>query len=132
MIARRHKTCQSGTVAHPADPSLTRAVGDVIRSLRGRGWSTQDLADRLGVSSPTITRWENGGRAPSLDVLPRFDTLLERPRGEVLRLAGYVEDRPGDVPAAIMADPHLSDMAKQILVDTYKSAVRRSAAAATA
>ena len=119
-------------MAHGPDPALTRAIREVIRSLRGNGWSTHDLAERLEVSPPTITRWENGARAPSLDLLPRFDALLDRPRGEVLRLAGYVEDRPGDVPTAINADPHLSKMAKQILIDTYSSAVRRSAAAATA
>lgn len=111
-------------MAHPPDPSLSRAVGSAIRDLRAQGWSAQDLADQLGVVQPTISRWEKGGRLPALELLPRFDNLLGRPRGELLRRAGYVED-DCDVITAIRSDQILGADHKLILVEVYEAILRR-------
>lgn len=111
-------------MAHPPDPDLSRAVGSAIRDLRAQGWSAQDLADRLNVGQPTISRWERGGRLPALELLPRFDNLLGRPRGELLRRAGYVED-DCDVVTAIRSDDALSADHKSILIDVYEAILRR-------
>jgi len=121
-------------VAHAPDPALSRAIGAAIRELRAQGWSTQDLADRLDVATSSISRWENGGRLPALDLLPRFDALLDRPRGEVLRRAGYVADDLGevDVVAVIRADRWLTSEQKLTLTDVYESMSRRAQAAASA
>lgn len=40
-----------------------------------RGLSTNDLAKELGVSQPTVTRWENGTRPPTM---PLVRLALER------------------------------------------------------
>lgn len=104
-----------------------QAIRDVIRSLRNEGWSTQDLAERLDVSPPTVSRWETMNRAPSLDLLPRFDALLGRPRGEVLRRAGYVDDIDvPDVEAAIRSDHRLGAREREAALDFFDYLVRRS------
>ena len=79
-------------MAHPPDRALSRAITEVLHEARGRGMSTRDIANHFGVSDPTISRWETGGRQPALDLLPRFDELAGQPRGYLLRRAGYVTD----------------------------------------
>ncbi len=42
-----------------------------IRTLRlKKGWTQQDLADKLGVSQQTIAKWENKKGLPTVDKLP--------------------------------------------------------------
>jgi transcriptional regulator with XRE-family HTH domain len=90
----------------------------VLRELQAQGWSKRDIAERLGVEAPTVSRWENGTRQPELALLPRIDQLLGRPRGEVLRRAGFVEE-VADVRSAIAADPLLTDKSKSALSLLY-------------
>lgn len=46
-----------------------------------RDLSTTDLAKHLGVSQPTVTRWENGTRPPTMPLLrlalERLDQTLK-------------------------------------------------------
>lgn len=59
--------------APPPDLSL----GQRIASLRhGRGWTQAQLAERLDVGTPTVTRWENGARAPSNDDVVKIAQLF--------------------------------------------------------
>lgn len=45
----------------------TDRVGESIRELRDeRGWKQRELAERLGVSPFTVSRWERGDSTPSL------------------------------------------------------------------
>lgn len=123
-------------MARPSYEHIGRAIADV----RNQAKITQThLAERLradgwtAVDQSRLSKWERGVEAPNeIDYYPAIERICGATRGTILRRAGYVADGEIDVSAAIMADPHLSDMAKQILVDTYRSAVRRSAAAATA
>lgn len=41
------------------------------------GWNQQDLADRSGVSKPTIANFENGGREPEAKTLEKIGAALE-------------------------------------------------------
>jgi putative transcriptional regulator len=51
-----------------------------IRELRAeRGWTQQDLAERLGVSRQTVNAIETGKYDPSLPVAFRLARLFERP-----------------------------------------------------
>jgi len=43
---------------------------DVLRRLRAnKGWSQEELGDRLGLAKSTISMYENGIREPSLEIL---------------------------------------------------------------
>lgn len=96
-------------MAHPPDRALSRAITEVLHEARERGMSTRDLADFFGVSDPTISRWESGGRQPALDLLPTFDKLAGRERGYVLRRAGYVTDNNDDGTVRTRYDVNFDD-----------------------
>jgi transcriptional regulator with XRE-family HTH domain len=106
-------------MAHPPDPALARAVGEVIKRLRGDGWSTRDIATRFDVADSTITRWENGDRTPRLDQLPQLDALCDEPKGYVLRLADLVTD-DFDVEGALASDPSLDADGRGMVVRLYR------------
>lgn len=42
------------------------------------GWNQQDLADRSGISKPTIANYENGMREPEAKTLEKITAALER------------------------------------------------------
>ncbi|MCC5666186.1 helix-turn-helix domain-containing protein [Nostoc sp. CHAB 5784] len=55
------------------------AVGQLIRELRQTLKLTQEkFATQLGVTFPTINRWENGHATPSPLALKQIDTLLNQ------------------------------------------------------
>jgi DNA-binding transcriptional regulator YiaG len=55
------------------------AIGQLIRELRQTLKLTQEkFAAQLGVTFPTINRWENGHATPSPLALRQIDTLLNQ------------------------------------------------------
>lgn len=55
-----------------------KKIGSFLKDLRkGKGCTQEQLAERLGVSNRTVSRWENGNNLPDFDLL--------------LALAGYYE-----------------------------------------
>lgn len=51
----------------------------MVRELRGRlGLTQEKFAARLGVTFPTINRWENGRAKPSPLAMQRIEELLQR------------------------------------------------------
>lgn len=56
-------------------------IGAFIAQLRReRGWTQEELGERLGVTNKTISRWENGNYMPSIEML----TLLGKEFGVTL------------------------------------------------
>ena len=54
-------------------------TADKVRELRRvRGWSQQQLAERLGVALPTVNRWENEGREPIRSIRQALDRLCKK------------------------------------------------------
>lgn len=57
--------------------SKHRETSDLIRELRSRlGLTQEKMAARLGVTFPTINRWENGRSKPSPLALKQIEGLL--------------------------------------------------------
>lgn len=53
------------------------STADLVRELRARlGLTQEKLAARLGVTFPTINRWENGRAKPSPLALKQIEDLL--------------------------------------------------------
>lgn len=48
----------------------------LAKSLRSKGISQQDLADRLGVSKTTVSRWKTGIRNPNFENLEDLATMF--------------------------------------------------------
>ena len=54
-------------------------TADKVRELRRvRGWSQQQLAERLGVALPTVNRWENEWREPIRSIRQSLDRLFKK------------------------------------------------------
>ena len=57
--------------------SKHRGTDDLVRELRNRlGLTQEKMAARLGVTFPTINRWENGRAKPSPLALKQIEDLL--------------------------------------------------------
>lgn len=53
-------------------------IGNNIRTLRRAADMTQDeLAEKLGVTFQTVSRWENGGSYPDIEFLPAIADIFE-------------------------------------------------------
>jgi transcriptional regulator with XRE-family HTH domain len=81
----------------PTRPSLGEAIQAAIK-----GRVTQAaIAKEIGVSQPTVSRWIQGEILPTVHDISQIEAFVKREvpsshmmLGDVLRAAGYVEDRP--------------------------------------
>jgi hypothetical protein len=98
----------------PLHEAIAAAIGDR---------SQTELADVLNVGQSNISKWMRGITRPSLEDIARLEETCGRPRGFILRAAGYV-DCPGAVSTAeaIEADPRLDDLGRRIVLATYEAA----------
>lgn len=51
-------------------------AGALKRLREDRGWTQEELAERLDVSGATISRWEGGHHAPTLEHVQKIAELL--------------------------------------------------------
>ncbi|MCI9514172.1 MAG: helix-turn-helix transcriptional regulator [Oscillospiraceae bacterium] len=61
---------------------------------RGRGWSQEELGDRLGVSRQTVSKWETGQTTPELEKLVELAAVFDRSIDELVGREAPRE-RPG-------------------------------------
>jgi len=82
------------------------------------------------VSNPYLSQIERGLRKPSADILQQIAKGLRISAEALYVQAGILEDRPADsgVRPALLADPHLSERQKQVLIEIYESFRRENAA----
>jgi len=72
-------------VADDSRERLLAAFGRVVRQLRReRGWSQEDLADRVGIDRTYMGGVERGERNPGLVNIARIATALEVPMSRLL------------------------------------------------
>jgi transcriptional regulator with XRE-family HTH domain len=107
------------------DPAgAVRDVGRYIREQRRLAeLSLRNLAKQAGVSNPYLSQIERGLRQPSAKILKDIAKAL-RISAETLYLrAGILDagEQDGDLVAAILREPQLSERQKQVLIDIYKS-----------
>lgn len=72
-----------------------KKIGSLLKELRKEKNLTQEqLADKFGVSSRTVSRWENGNNMPDLDILIEISDYYEVDLREILngeRKSGNME-----------------------------------------
>lgn len=104
-------------------------LGEAIHAVRvAAGLSQQDLAVALDVAQPRISDWEAGQPdvERALDTLAEIERVCGRPRGHILRRAGYLADGPIDARTALADDPHLDEAARESVLEVYEVFRRRS------
>ncbi len=99
-------------------------LGEFLREQRqGAKLSLRQLAEAAGVSNPYLSQVERGLRKPSAEVLQQIAKGL-RISAEVLYVrAGILEEGSAraEVETAVMADPHLTERQRRVLLDIYAS-----------
>ena len=69
-------------------------IGENIRNFRRTNDLTQEaLADRLGVTYQTISRWENGTTYPDLELLPAISEVLSVTVDELLGMSSIEKEK---------------------------------------
>ena len=67
----------------PASPATAEALGIIATAIRSarlrRGWTVEELAERVGVSHPTITKVERGDPSVAAGTLFEAATVLGVP-----------------------------------------------------
>jgi transcriptional regulator with XRE-family HTH domain len=114
------------------DPAgAVRDVGRYIREQRRQAeLSLRNLARLAGVSNPYLSQIERGLRQPSAKILKDIAKAL-RISAETLYLRAGILDadgQDGDLIAAILREPHLTERQKQVLIEIYQSFRATSAA----
>jgi transcriptional regulator with XRE-family HTH domain len=108
-----------------------RELGSFIREQREHAkLSGRNLAKRAGVSNPYLSQIERGLRKPSAEILQSIAGALRISAETLYVKAGILEEREGDLTAAIMADQSLTDKQRRALLEVYRSFTTASAAAA--
>ena len=110
----------------PVGGAVGQAVDDIgayIRSQREHAKvSLRQLARTAGVSNPYLSQIERGLRTPSAEILQQIARALRISAEALYVRAGILDQRPaGAVTDAVLADPHLTERQKQVLLDVYQS-----------
>ncbi|GAB0114617.1 helix-turn-helix domain-containing protein [Acidisoma sp. C75] len=88
-------------------------VGErLIEARKARGVSATDLADMVGVSVQSISKYENGHQSPKLDVVYSLASVLKFPRDYFLRSVPHRDEQPIFWRARLSAPPVARDRAE--------------------
>ena len=80
---------------------MANDFGKRLQKIRtGLGLTRKELADRMYVSPPTVSRWESGDRLPDVDMIAHLAECLGVEPGELL---GWGEEAGEASPPVIMA-----------------------------
>lgn len=131
--------CQNWPYRDPvsAEPAQLRLIADLIRRGRtARGWSQGYLADKIGVSVPTIKRYESA-KSPKPDIyhLISIFKTLDLPRRELAAAIGILSRDELDLPATparilskrseelieLIEDPNISDDEKDAYLEVLRA-----------
>ena len=99
-----------------------RDLGAFIRDQRKSAQlSLRNLAKQAGVSNPYLSQIERGLRKPSAEILQAIASALRISAETLYVKAGILEERDGDLAAAILADSSLSEQQRRALLEVYLS-----------
>ena len=90
--------------------TMARRLGSSIATLRKtRDWTQSELAERVGVDTETISRFERGATLPSLLTLEKISKSLKVGVGELLAESSAQPDDLASTLSAWLADLEESD-----------------------
>jgi len=103
-----------------SESSITHRLSANIGFLRkARGWTQSSLAERVGVDTETISRFERGVTLPSLLTLEKISQSLRVGIGDLLAESRLKSDDQAAMLSAWLAD--LDETDKNFVLDLVKS-----------
>lgn len=102
-------------------------IGENIRSFRKKNDLTQEtLAERLGVSYQSISRWENGANYPDLEMLPAIADALAVTIDELLEMPDRRKEEQAEKAFdALHRECMKGDYDRQVIIDLIRD-IRRN------
>ena len=100
-------------------------IGENIRNFRRKNDMTQEqLAQRLGVTYQSVSRWENGTTYPDLELLPAISELLSVTVDELIGMPQYEKEKAADeafdeLSRECMKESYDAEKIEAILSQTY-------------
>ena len=74
---------------------MNQFFSDTLRNLRTeKGLSQQELADKMYVTRPTVSRWESGSRLPDAVMISRLSEVLDEDVNVLLSAAAQSDECP--------------------------------------
>ena len=74
---------------------MSQFFSDTLRNLRTeKGLSQQELADKMYVTRPTVSRWESGSRLPDAVMISRLSEVLDEDVNVLLSAAAQSDECP--------------------------------------
>ena len=74
------------------------AIGSYIaRKRKEKNLTQEQLAEHIGASNKTVSKWENGRGAPDVSLLPQLSQLLGVGPGDLLRGKLPETPPPGEI-----------------------------------
>ena len=109
--------------------SSARWASSSPRQRRSAELTLRQLAEQTGISNPYLSQIERGLRRPSAEVLQQLAKAL-RVSAETLYVRAGILD-PDDHPTttvemAVLADSHITERQKRVLIDVYSSFVKEN------
>ena len=109
------------------------SLGDKIAELRRqRGWSQGNLAERLGVTRQSVSKWESGASVPDLDKIIGLSELFGVTTDYLIKCEGAAEAAPSEAEPA--DDQHsryvTASMAREFIELTSANAPKTALAVA--
>ena len=92
-------------------------IGNFLRELRNEKGITQEkLAERYGVSSRSVSRWENGNTMPDLGILVELADYYQIDIGEIIDGERKSENMSKDTKETLVKVVDYAEMEKMMLV----------------
>lgn len=109
------------------------SLGDKIAELRRqRGWSQENLAERLGVTRQSVSKWESGASVPDLDKIIGLSELFGVTTDYLIKCEGAAEAAPSEEDPSV--DQHsryvTASMAREFIELTSANAPKTALAVA--
>lgn len=105
--------------------TLPGGLGEYLREQRKNSkLSIRQLAAAAGVSNPYLSQIERGLRKPSAEILQQLAKGLRISAEQLYMHAGILDERDDssqEFATVVMADLHLSERQKSVLMDVYDS-----------
>lgn len=89
---------------------MNDGLGALIRAARlRRGWTQENLAERIGVQKSYVSQWETGARKWPQEHVRNIADVLGLSQVDMAVAAGLI-DAPYDRPAPVIADVRLQEI----------------------
>jgi transcriptional regulator with XRE-family HTH domain len=105
---------------HSGSPIADRLGANISVLRRAKGWTQSDLAERVGVDTETISRFERGVTLPSLLTLEKISQSLRAGVGDLLAESSAQPDDLASLLSAWLAD--LDEADRNFVLDLTKCA----------